>query len=253
MKARGGVAQAGKGPVSLPGGSPPGEISIGTHWIGGWEGPRHDVSCPSWGSNDSSAVQACSPGNIRSGVFRLSILQYTSIAAYDEQRYPDLEINSYKYWKGKRFQLHSKSSAILAVPSSAVSTVHTDNSTEYTFFPCCSAVERKTTFIPFEKFSVSVYLKPSAAWKWVVMLAHYCSCKQLDSFLHRIPYLLTYLLTPWSSPYWEANRLSASQEIPRISWNPKVHYRIHKSPPPLPIPSQINLVYSSIPLPENPF
>ena len=32
---------------------------------------------------------------------------------------------------------------------------------------------------------------------------------------------------------WEANWFAASQEIHRISWNPKVHYSTHKRPPPI--------------------
>ena len=45
------------------------------------------------------------------------------------------------------------------------------------------------------------------------------------------------------SPSWAANWFAASQEIPRISWNPKVHYRTHKRPPLVSILGQPNPVH----------
>ena len=55
-------------------------------------------------------------------------------------------------------------------------------------------------------------------------------------------YLLTYSMV--QSPSWEAKSFAASQEIPRISQNPKVHYRTHKRPPPVSILGQPHPVHT---------
>ena len=78
------------------------------------------------------------------------------------------------------------------------------------------------------------------------------SCKENESthvmfnifFLKIVPfmiYFLTYSMV--QSPSWEANWFAASQEIPRISLNPKVHYRTHKRPPPVSILGQPNPIH----------
>ena len=54
-------------------------------------------------------------------------------------------------------------------------------------------------------------------------------------------HLITYSTV--QNPSWEANWFAANQETPRISLNPKVHYRTNKSPPPVSILGQPNPVH----------
>ena len=62
-------------------------------------------------------------------------------------------------------------------------------------------------------------------------------------FVNRIRTFRYYLLTPCSRVLLEKlTGFAANQEIPRILWNPEVHYRTHKRPPPVPIPSQLHPV-----------
>jgi len=62
-------------------------------------------------------------------------------------------------------------------------------------------------------------------------------CKKMYDTVSKLTYSMV------QSPSWEANWFVTSQEIPRISRNPKVHYRTHNRPPTVSILGQPNPVH----------
>ena len=65
------------------------------------------------------------------------------------------------------------------------------------------------------------------------------SITQIGSSPSHVAFVTQYSLTAWNRVLLEKlTGFAANQEILRTLWNPKVHYRTHKLPPPAPIMSQ---------------
>jgi hypothetical protein len=49
------------------------------------------------------------------------------------------------------------------------------------------------------------------------------------------------------NPHWEADSRLGNKEVPHLLWNPKVHYRVHKSQLLESILSQMNPIHALTP------
>jgi hypothetical protein len=93
----------------------------------------------------------------------------------------------------------------------------------------------KTGTCPSYKYGGSLTSYISVVKKWEFMKSYFQGI-QTDS-------CSTYLLAELSAS-WEAANCTTTQELPSILRNPKVHHRVHKSPPLVPILNQIDQVHT---------
>jgi hypothetical protein len=97
-------------------------------------------------------------------------------------------------------------------------------------------IHKSTYFWPRHLLEVSGQIHVLAALLPVPIL--YTKCKNSIYC-----YSLTHSIGHGAEPFLKSRKL-ATQDIFRILWNPMIHYRVHKSPPLVPILSQGNPIHT---------